>query len=142
MQHASYQRRKLAGLTSERGYSFWPTPTFKSSGNRVCIQPVTGGVKLLKDETQSGKQLGLTNAAQSWVLMWDLLMALGWTPQAPACSLPFRVLLRNGGAPLTPALTLNPRFTDWMMGWPPGWTEPLQPVTAWSLWLQRARGAC
>ena len=78
LQRASYQRRKSAGLTCERGYSFWPTPTFKSSGNRVCLQPVPGGVRLLKDETQAGKQLGLKNAVQSWVLMWDLLMALGW----------------------------------------------------------------
>ncbi len=97
---------------------------------------------MLKDEHQSGKQMGLKNAALSWTLLWDLLTALGWTPQDPVSSLPYRVLLRSGELPLTPGPILNPQFSDWIMGWPPGWTEPLRPVTAWSHWLQRARGAC
>lgn len=37
-------------------------------------------------------------------------------------------------------LTFNPNFSDWLMGWPIGWTDPTQPVTEWSLWLQRMRG--
>jgi hypothetical protein len=97
---------------------------------------------MLKDEHQLGKQMGLKNAALSWTLLWDLMTALGWTPQDPVSSLPYRVLLRSGELPLTPGPTLNPAFSDWIMGWPPGWTEPLRPVTAWSQWLQHARGAC
>ncbi len=142
LQHASYQRRKSVGLTCVRGFSFWPTPTFKSSGNRVCLVPGPGTLKLTRDERQGGKQLGLKNAAQSWTLLWDLMIALGWEPQNPISSLPYRVLLQSGELPSAGALTLNPQFSDWMMGWPLGWTEPLRPVTGWSLWLQRARGAC
>ena len=35
---------------------------------------------------------------------------------------------------------LNPCFTDWIMGWPTGCTDPLKPVTGWSRWLRRALG--
>ncbi|MGO7986112.1 hypothetical protein [Rhizobium leguminosarum] len=37
-------------------------------------------------------------------------------------------------------LTFNPNFSDWIMGWPIGWTDPMRLVTAWSVWLQRMRG--
>lgn len=26
-------------------------------------------------------------------------------------------------------LTFNPNFSDWIMGWPIGWTDPTRPVT-------------
>lgn len=35
--------------------------------------------------------------------------------------------------------TLNPRFTEWLMGWPTGWTELEPAVTAWCLWWRRMR---
>jgi hypothetical protein len=37
--------------------------------------------------------------------------------------------------------TSNPAFTDWVMGWPIGWTDCTQPVTEFALWLRRSRGA-
>ncbi len=37
-------------------------------------------------------------------------------------------------------ITLNPRFTEWLMGWPIGWTEFELAETEWFLWLQRMRG--
>ena len=37
-------------------------------------------------------------------------------------------------------ITLNPRFTEWLMGWPIGWTEFELAETEWCLWLQRMRG--
>jgi hypothetical protein len=37
-------------------------------------------------------------------------------------------------------ITLNPRFTEWLMGWPVGWTEFELAETEWCLWLQRMRG--
>ena len=33
-------------------------------------------------------------------------------------------------------LTLNPQFTEWLMGWPIGWTESEPVATAWCLWWQ------
>jgi hypothetical protein len=142
LQRVSYQRRKSAGPTSGNASSYWPTPTFKSAGNRVCFQPYPCRLKLLKDEAQAGNQFGLRNAASAWTVMWDFLLAMGWTPRSPVSSLPFRVHLKSGEWPLRPGPSLNPEFTDWMMGWPPGWTDPLRPVTGWSRWLQHARGGC
>ena len=37
-------------------------------------------------------------------------------------------------------MTLNPRFTEWLMGWPIGWTEFELAETEWCLWLQHMRG--
>lgn len=35
--------------------------------------------------------------------------------------------------------TLNPQFTEWLMGWPIGWTELEPAATAWCLWWRRMR---
>ena len=43
--------------------------------------------------------------------------------------------------PSSPRLSLNPTFVEWLMGWPPGWTDCGSPVMGWSLWLQRQRSA-
>jgi hypothetical protein len=143
LQRASYQRRKSAGRTSASGCSFWPTPTFKGSGNRACIQlSPERGVEFKNDLNQVGSQIGLWNAAKAWVLMWDMMTAAGWSPQRPPSFHRCRVILLNGEKHSDGLLSSNPAFSDWMMGWPPGWTDPLQPVTGWSLWLQRARGGC
>jgi hypothetical protein len=143
LQRASYQRRKSAGRTSATGCSFWPTPTFKGSGNRACIVlSPERGVEFKNDLNQVGSQIGLWNAAKAWTLMWDMMQAAGWEPKRPASSHQCRVILLNGEKHSDGHLSSNPAFSDWMMGWPPGWTDPLQPVTASSLWLQRARGAC
>ena len=94
------------------------------------------------DLNQVGSQIGLWNAAKAWVLMWDMMLAAGWSPQRPTSSHRCRVILLNGEKHSDGFLSSNPAFSDWMMGWPPGWTDPLQPVTGWSHWLRRARGGC
>ena len=106
----------------------------------IVVDPARG-VIFGSDRNQVGSQPGLRNAALSWSLMWQLMTAAGWTPQRPASSHRCRVILLNGEKHSDGTLTLNPAFSDWMMGWPPGWTDPLQPVTGWSRWLQHARGA-
>lgn len=37
-------------------------------------------------------------------------------------------------------ITLNPRFTEWLMGWPIGWTAFAPVATEWCHWWQRMRG--
>ena len=37
-------------------------------------------------------------------------------------------------------ITLNPRFTEWLMGWPIAWTEFELAETEWFRWLRRMRG--
>ena len=143
LQRASYQRRKRALRTSASGCSFWPTPTFKGTGNRAClVLSPERGVEFKNDLNQVGSQIGLWNAAKAWTLMWDMLMAAGWTPQRPASSHRCRVILLNGEKHSGGTLSSNPAFSDWMMGWPPGWTDPLQPVTGLSHWLRQGRGEC
>ena len=112
------------------------------AANRAAIQLSPAGLQFRTDLNQTGKQLGLKNAAQNRTLLRDLLTAAGWTAQAPFSSHPCPVILLNGEKRSPTALTLNPAFTDWMMGWPPGWTDPLQPVTGLSGCRQRALGAC
>lgn len=65
-----------------------------------------------------------------------------WAARRPVSSHRCRVILLNGERSSDGLLSSNPAFSDWMMGWPPGWTDPMRPVTGWSHWLQRARGAC
>lgn len=143
LQRASYRRRKSAGLTYANGYSFWPTPTYKMGGNRTAVRLGPGYFQFVVDPNQSGSQVGLKIAAAVWTMAWDLMRATGWrgTPlvSSPRC----QVTLLNGDAQWKGKASrqLNPNFTDWMMGWPAGWTDPQQPVTGWSHWLQRARGS-
>jgi len=106
----------------------------------VTLSPELG-LQFRTDQNQTGSQVGLRNAAQAWALLWDLLTASGWTPQRPRSSHRCRVILLNGEKHSDGLLTLNPAFSDWVMGWPPGWTDPLRPVTGWSRWLRQGRGA-
>ncbi|WP_224825688.1 hypothetical protein [Cognatishimia sp. MH4019] len=122
-----------------KGSSFWPTPTFKGSGNRAALQGSQAGIQFKTDLNQVGTQIGIKNAASAWTLMWDMLLAAGWTPQPFRSSHPFRVILLSGEKYSSAPLGLNPAFTDWMMGWPSGWTDPLRPVTEWSRWLRHMR---
>lgn len=140
LQRASSRRRKLARRTSAIVSSFWATPTFKSSGNRAAIQLGPNTFKFQVDRNQTGSQIGLKNQVASWTLLRSILDAAGWQGQTFRCSLPRRVILLHGEKHCDHGLTLNPAFTDWMMGWPSGWTDPLQPVTEWSHWLRRSRG--
>nr|WP_245913711.1 hypothetical protein [Caenispirillum bisanense] len=34
---------------------------------------------------------------------------------------------------------LNPRFCEWLLGWPTGWTNCALPVTGFARWLERSR---
>jgi hypothetical protein len=143
LQRASYQRRKSAGLTYANGCSFWPTPTFKMGGNRTSVRLGPNFFQFVVDPNQSGSQVGLKIAVAVWTMVWDIMRATGWngTPlvSSPRC----QVTLMNGDAHWKGKASrqLNPNFTDWMMGWPMGWTDPQQPVTGWSHWLQHARGS-
>lgn len=102
-----------------------------------------GGVVTRTPTNLAGSQIGLRELAKSWTLLWLFLTALGMRPTAAATfpySRPLHLILRAGTRLSPKDLTFNPAFTDWLMGWPPGWTDPLRPATAWSAWLPRMRG--
>ena len=46
-------------------------------------------------------------------------------------------IMKNG---IESNLTLNPRFTEWLMGWPIGWTQFELAETEWFRWLRLMRG--
>ncbi len=52
------------------------------------------------------------------------------------CSRPTPTAIGAASQPI-----LNPAFTEWLMGWPIGWTESEPAVTGWCRWQQHMRGA-
>src|SRR5690606_3615428 len=85
----------------------------------------------------------LGNAARQWTLVWLLVRAWNARPAGRPSFLssrPLHLSLMPGPRSSTGDLTFNPSFSDWIMGWPIGWTDPMRPVTGWSAWLQRMRG--
>lgn len=96
-----------------------------------CLTPLSGG------------QIPLLNASRAWTQLWLSLRVMGWRPtlvKYPS-SLPVQVSFRSGTGSFQSALTSNPRFYDWMMGWPINWTAPEARVTGFAAWLQLSRGA-
>ncbi len=110
LQRASYQRRKLAHRTPVSGCSFWATPTCKMGGNRACVVLSPQGLAFKSDMNQTGKQIGLKPQAQAWTLLWDLLVATGWTGTTFRSSHPCRVVLLNGEKHSKLGPSLNPAF--------------------------------
>jgi hypothetical protein len=101
------------------------------------------GFKLRDDPGQKGKQIALGKAARLWTHLWLLMQAFGAVPARPFSwphSRPLRISLNAGPGCSKGILSFNPNFSDWMMGWPIGWTDPMRPVTGWSRWLLRMRG--
>lgn len=102
-------------------------------------------MRFRNDPTQKGAQIALGKAARLWTQMWLLIRSWNAVPTGEVtfpCSRPLHLKLAAGPRSSQGILTFNPNFSDWIMGWPIGWTDPTQPVTGWSLWLQRMRGRC
>ncbi|BBF70172.1 hypothetical protein SBA_ch1_23720 [Sphingomonas bisphenolicum] len=90
----------------------------------------------------SGGQFGLSTAARSWSTLFLVMKAIGWKPEARSTgySLPVRVSFKSGTGSFMGDLVSNPRFSDQMMGWPIGWSDPARPATGYAAWLQLSRG--
>lgn len=58
-----------------------------------------------------------------------------------ASFLPAPETLTDGAPSSPPRRILNPLFVEWLMGWPPGWTDFACSATALSHWRQRMLGA-
>ena len=101
----------------------WPTPRAQEPGS-----------------TSENYGKGLKNTAENWATP----QARDWKDTANA-NVPTNSILGRQ-APRTMKdgvefqMTLNPHFTEWLMGWPIGWTEFELAETEWCLWLQRMRG--
>lgn len=121
----------------------WPTPTKTLYGNRIELELIDNRFRIHSDLSQTGSQPGIGQVAKLWSRLWLLMKALGATPTKGFSfpySLPLHLNLRAGHRSSNGDLTYNLNFSDWMMGWPIGWTDPTRPVMEWSAWLRRMRG--
>jgi len=92
----------------------WPTPT---------------GINRPRSEETLAKcgDYRMQKAGQKTVPLYLEEVALASSLPAPETSTP--------GEPSSPSRrTLNPRFVEWLMGWPPGWTSYECSEMALSLW--------
>lgn len=141
---ACSRRLRRALRIGESGSSYWPTPTTGMAGNRTDVKVTGTGFIFAPALDQTGSQVSLGTAAKSWSLLYRLARATGWHP-GPArtypFSLPLHVTLRPGTRSSRGDLTWNPRFGEWVMGWPIGWSDPSSSVTGFARWLQQSRGA-
>lgn len=101
----------------------WPTPRAQEPGS-----------------TSENYGKGLKNTAENWATP----TTRDWKDTANA-NVPVNSLLGRQAPQIMKdgtesQITLNPRFTEWLMGWPIGWTEFELAETEWFRWLQRMRG--
>lgn len=139
---ACFRRSKSVHPTFGAGSSFWPTPTRSLYCNRVSLELSQAGMKFRDCPLQTGSQVAIGKVARVWTLMWMIVRSCG-TPTTDFSfrhSLPLHIDLQPGARYSTGDLTFNPNFSDWLMGWPIGWTAPTRPVTGWSAWLRQMRG--
>jgi hypothetical protein len=64
--------------------------------------------------------------------MWLLVRSWGGQPVGNVMSRssrPLHLKLEPCGRYLSGDLTFNPSFSDWLMGWRQGWTDPERPAT-------------
>jgi hypothetical protein len=128
-----------AHLTSETGSGLWPTPNCPNGGRSEAHVTDWRG----KTAYHNGKkvQVGLESAVKLWRtptvacanrggMDGNTRLARGQTMnladqlKAPnLCPSPPREGLDNGGS-------LNPKWVEWLMGWPLGWTACDAPATA------------
>ncbi|WP_024324326.1 hypothetical protein [Sinorhizobium medicae] len=121
----------------------WPTPTKSLYCNKIEIELVNDCFRFRDDPSQTGSQIALGKAARLWSHIWMLMKACGARPTTRFSfpyTRPLHLTLNAGPRSSINDLTFNPNFSDWIMGWPIGWTDPTQPVTGWSVWLRRMRG--
>lgn len=138
-------REKRGQAISGAGSSCWPTPTASDGGYFPDLVISDQHLKMTGPfdcSMGSGGQFGLSTAARSWTSLWLVMKAMGWNPaeQSTGYSRPARVSFRSGTGSLIGDLISNPRFSDQMIGWPIGWSDPGRPVTGFAAWLRRSRG--
>lgn len=144
------QRKKLVRRTSETGYSSWRTPANDGDGGTFDLskQPPGSNPKMkLRDQAanwgtpNSRDWKGVTGLENQKDLPRDVknwaTTTRDWKDGAcqdanvPTNGLLGRQVLRtpiNGEKSLSSTKQLNPRFSEWLMGWIPGWTHPRLPI--------------
>ena len=168
LRRACLRRKKSALLTKEKGSSSWPTPRALEPGStspgyrkglaetvRHWLTPrATDSGE--KQETFQARMADRTDQAFSSLTAqakaWPTPMARDWkdtpgmkrrkTQQVSLSALAYHSghhapENETNGAPSQ--MRLNPAFTEWLMGWPIGWTDFVPVATAWFRWLPDMR---
>lgn len=112
-------------LIDEIGYLLWPTPT-------AVTRPMEGNVRIFRAKIRAGE---MTEEEANLILgksVWEAqgkIPALWPTPVAKggldggAHSRAALKKLENTSQEVPPSGKLNPRWLEWLMGFPIGWTE-------------------
>jgi len=130
------ERPMLERLTPEIAFSLWQTPRASDGEKGGPNQTLKGQPSLVN---QARRSLWPTPAARDYKGAngeEHLAKARGHHDQLPnAVALStLRGQTTLDGAPSSPSdRTLNPRFVEWLMGWPIGWTDCDSQVTEWFL---------
>lgn len=116
---------------------FWPTPRCQEPGSSS-----EGYGKGLKETVQNWRTPNATDG-EGGLMEWQdgkaaKLKLRDHSVHAMVCQLGHQDPM-NTTSGRQSQLTLNPLFTEWLMGWPIGWTEFEPVATAWSRWWQRMR---
>lgn len=157
--YAVMDRENTGGMNLVTTVSLWPTPTVMDSAG-FCGKPDKGRRISSSGRTLLGKALEMGGEGPH---CWPTPTARGYKDQYSTAGvmrkdgknrlsllLPFVEMvflpslqapmkLGNGERSLKSSRQLNPRFAEWLMGVPLGWTEYSSPVTGFSLWLRRMR---
>jgi hypothetical protein len=143
---AVYERPMLARHIDENGSLCWATPDVPGGGRTITAEDVAS-----RGQTPQGKrQVGLENEAKFWptpcaqddnktpeahlamkhrmkggprqtITSLQVLTQLWTSRPVPATETPGPPSWPSGQ---TSRRRLNPRFVEWLMGWPERWTEP------------------
>jgi len=136
----SLRRQKLALHINDSGFSSWATPqqhdVHQGRAERVGRYGTKAGARNLTDDVQ----------------MWPTPMAADDGKKVTTSSLqagligrasgfygpPIPTIAQDGRTLYTSSRVLNPRFVEWLMGFPIGWTD-LQPLAmpSYQRWQQQ-----
>lgn len=139
---ACSQRLKSARPTSGAGSSYWPTPLVQMGGNKPDLYAGGEGMRVKVYLRQVGRQVALMEVSKAWTTLWLFVKSLGFRAGLMPpyrFSLPLHVTLWPGSRYSNGTLTFNPAFSDLMMGWPIGWSDPNSQVMGFAHWLRRSR---
>ena len=155
-------RRMSARHMAESDCSSWPTASVadsRNSRNSTAGRSGTGKDFVLGDTLSDAliTRWGTPRAAdgmqrllvkgrpdrarlEDQVANWATPCTLDYQTERDFHSLHPARLIPDGPTSSAPRLNLNPRFVEWLMGWPIGWTSFEHAETGLSAWLLRMRG--
>lgn len=131
---------------TDRAVRMWPSPTVPSGG-QAAIKDATWRGASMYGPDGTKRSLHLSAAVQLWATPQarDVKGAFTGHRQGgkdlPGQAQDFRSSHRcrttsqHGEGSCTEPRALNPRFVEWLMGWPIGWTDCTAPATeSWRSW--------